>query len=378
MLTDAAQPQMLLEGTIRANERTKRLIAVIKPGDIALIRHPDLDASAAEGLILAGAKAVVNAANSITGTFPHSGPLKLVQAGIPLFEIDGEAFELIKDGETAVLTERRLACGPYIIPCRKLTGKKIMEEMIAAERDFGNVWLEFVHNTIQFAKQEMEQLLDKLFVPPLKVALAGKSAIVAARGPGCREDVAALADYIESEQPVLVGVDGGADAFLAQGLVPDLIVGDMDSVSDDALKSGAQLLVHAYPDGKAPGMERIWRLGLSADTVRAPGTSEDLALRIAYEQGAERIVCVGTRSHAVDFLEKGRPGMASTFLLRTLIGHRLVDARGLHLLSRKTARADERAAFAKEESPKEESVYETVNLRYYSGMERREAHRIHT
>jgi uncharacterized membrane-anchored protein len=133
-------------------------------------------------------------------------------------------------------------------------------------------------------------------------------------------------------RPVLVAVDGGADALLEAGYKPHVIVGDMDSVSDRALGSGAEILIHAYENGTAPGAERVRALGLDHHIVPAPATSEDLALLLAYEKGAELIVAVGAHFNLIEFLERNRSGMASTFLTRLRVGEILVDAKGVSRL----------------------------------------------
>jgi uncharacterized membrane-anchored protein len=129
-------------------------------------------------------------------------------------------------------------------------------------------------------------------------------------------------------------VDGGADALLDFGLKPDMIIGDMDSVTTEALLTGAELVVHAYPGGDAPGLERLEALGLASTTFEAPGTSEDIAMLVAYEHGAQLIVAVGTHANVIEFLDKGRKGMASTFLTRLRVGPVLVDAKGVSRLYR--------------------------------------------
>ena len=53
---------------------------------------------------------------------------------------------------------------------------------------------------------------------------------------------------------------------------------------------------------------------------------------LAYEKGAELIVAVGTHASMVEFLDKGRAGMASTFLVRLKVGPILVDAKGVSRL----------------------------------------------
>jgi len=123
-------------------------------------------------------------------------------------------------------------------------------------------------------------------------------------------------------------------AALEAGYKPDMIIGDMDSCSDAALRSGAELVVHAYRDGRAPGIERIENLGLSAVVFPALGTSEDAAMLLADSYGARLLVAVGTHASLVEFLDKGRSGMASTFLTRLRVGPKLVDAKGVSRIYR--------------------------------------------
>jgi uncharacterized membrane-anchored protein len=139
--------------------------------------------------------------------------------------------------------------------------------------------------------------------------------------------------YIRAFNPVLIGVDGGADALLEAGAKPDVIVGDMDSVSDKALRCGAELLVHGYRDGPAPGEERARKLDVPYEVVRATGISEDIALLLAYEKGSDLIVAVGTHFNLIEFLERNRAGMSSTFVTRLKVGEILIDAKGVSRLA---------------------------------------------
>jgi uncharacterized membrane-anchored protein len=111
-----------------------------------------------------------------------------------------------------------------------------------------------------------------------------------------------------------------------------VILGDMDSASDPALRSGAELIVHAYPDGRAPGRQRLLDLGLDHTLVPAAGTSQDVAMLMAYEKGAALIVSVGAHFNLIEFMDKNRDGMSSTFLTRLRIGETLVDAKGVSRL----------------------------------------------
>jgi uncharacterized membrane-anchored protein len=100
------------------------------------------------------------------------------------------------------------------------------------------------------------------------------------------------------------------------------------------LACGAEIVVHAYRDGRAPGQERVEALGVQPVVFPATGTSEDVAMLLADDKGAELIVAVGTHATLVEFLDKGRAGMASTFLTRLRVGGKLIDAKGVSRLYR--------------------------------------------
>ncbi|RKN84680.1 putative cytokinetic ring protein SteA [Paenibacillus ginsengarvi] len=334
----------VMEGVVRADRNTKRLLRHIRRGEIALICHDDLDEPAAEGLLRSGVKAVINSGRTMTSAFPHDGPLLLLREGIPIYEIDESSFELLQDGERIRIRDGTLTGLHAELVCYPFGYEEWERLKRTGERMYPLTLLGFAENTLHYAANELNSLTRPLTLPELNNPLETRDVLVVSRGSGCREDLAALRHYIRSAKPVLVGVDGGADVLVSQGYVPDLIIGDMDSVSDQTLRVGAQLLVHAYPDGWAPGLERIRQLGLASDTVAAPGTSEDLALRLSYEQGAARIVIVGSHSEPIDFLKKGRAGMASTLLVRMLVGHKLIDAKGASLWGSKKSQLHKFAA----------------------------------
>ena len=323
----------VISGPARIGRRTKDLIGRLRPGDIAVIDHLDLDRVAAEGLVLAGPAAVVNAAASISGRYANVGPLLVAAAGIPL--LDGVGHEvmdaLVEGGEVRIEGDRLVSAAWS----GRGTRQDILslEQLVEASRSsLGDELERFATNTLEYLRGEHRLLLGHLAVPELGVALSGRQVLVVVRGHDHKEDLAALRRYIDEMHPVLVGVDGGADALLEIGRTPDLVIGDMDSVSEGGLRCGAQLVVHAYPGGMAPGSARLDELGLRHVVFEAPGTSEDIALLLAYESGAELIVAVGTHSSMTDFLDKGRAGMASTFLVRMKVGPKLVDAKGVSRL----------------------------------------------
>ena len=324
-----------VEGTARVDSRTKRLLGRLQPGEIAVIDHLDLDRLAAEGLIKAGAAAVVNASRSISGRYPNMGPLLLVAAGIPLIDdTGGEVITAVKEGERLVVEGRSVSSDGHVIARGTRHSLESLEEQIEEAKLAVGAELErFAENTLEYLRREHHLLTDSPSLPSLGVDLAGRHVLVVVRGLGWEEDLAALRAYIQEIKPVLIAVDGGADALVKAGYRPDVIIGDFDSVSDEVLRtSKAQLVVHAYPGGDAPGAARLDALGLAHTRFEAVGTSEDIAMLLAYEKRAELIVAVGTHASMVEFLDKGRGGMASTFLVRLKVGPILVDAKGVSRL----------------------------------------------
>lgn len=331
-----------LTGRVIKDRRTKNLTRRLRPGDMVLIHHSDLDTTAARALIDGGAVAVINAVPSISGRYPNRGPMLLLEAGVPLLDNVGqEAFDAAPDGRRASLTGDTLRfCDEDLHLCfqgQRLTLPQVSAQMEAA-RDNLSVELDsFARNTLDYLKNEKALLFDPLDIPCLKTSFRDRQALIVVRGEGYKDDLALLKEYLEEFRPVIIAVDGGADALLETHLKPDIILGDMDSVSDAALRCGAELVVHGYARGDergAPGLERIRSLGLQATVFHAAGTSEDIAMLLADELGAQMLVAVGTHFSLEDFLDKGRKGMASTFLTRLRIGSKLVDARGIARLWR--------------------------------------------
>lgn len=324
-------------GVARLDRRTKRLISRLQPGEIAVIDHDDLDRIAAEGLLERRVKAVLNATPSSTGKYPNLGPLLLTQAGIPLIDSIGpELFDSLKDGEFIRIEDDRIFRGEDLIAKGTIVDSEIAQSRLdESKRDIGKALEDFANNTLQYMQGEKDMLLEATKLPDITANLAHRHVLVVVRGYGYKEDLRSLkGGYIPDFKPVLIGVDGGADALLDIGLKPDIIIGDMDSVSTHALTMGSELILHAYPDGTSPGRERLETLGLEHIVFQAPGTSEDIALLLAHEKGAELIVAVGSRASLIELMDKGRKGMASTFLVRLRVGPKLVDAKGVSELHR--------------------------------------------
>lgn len=326
-------------GTARLDKRTKRLVRRLGPDDIAIIDHRDLDRVSAEELLATNVRVVLNVSPSMSGRFPNAGPLELVRGGVRLIDVNGESdlFEEVRDGESLVVRGSSLFRNGSRLAAGHMLTELELETELAEQRGRVTEALEnFAENTLRYLRDEAKLLSEGVRLPEVQTRFRDRHALVVARGPGMKRDLRIVKPYIRDFRPVLVGVDGGADALIQAGYKPHVIVGDMDSVSDRALQSGAELIVHAYPDGRAPGRERIDRLGLPSAVLPSPGISEDVAILLAHEKGAELIVAVGTHFNLVEFLERSRAGMSSTFVTRLKVGEILIDAKGVsRLVSRR-------------------------------------------
>ncbi|ADG88722.1 thiamin pyrophosphokinase [Thermobispora bispora] len=320
----------------RVDRRTKRLTKRLQPGEIAIIDHVDLDRVSAEALVACGAAAVINVAPSISGRYPNMGPKILLDAGIPLIDdASPELFERVADGDVIRVRDGMIYLGDELVgKGQPQTAESVEAAMTEARAGLSAQIEAFAANTMEYIRRERDLLIDGIGVPDVRTVMEGRHVLIVVRGYHYKEDLATLRPYIREYRPILIGVDGGADALLEAGYVPDMIVGDFDSVSEKALFSGAELVVHAYRDGRAPGLERVRRLGLEAVVFPATGTSEDVAMLLADAKGASLIVAVGTHWTLDEFLDKGRSGMASTFLTRLRVGSKLVDAKGVSRLYR--------------------------------------------
>jgi uncharacterized membrane-anchored protein len=331
----AIAPWRTVTGPARTGRRTKLLVRRLQRGDIAVIDHLDIDRVSAEELIVAGAAAVLNCRSSSSGSYPNLGPQLLVEAGIHLVDLpDDSLFERLSDGETITVQDGQVLRGDGVLAAsgEVLDLARVRAETEARRREVGEALERFAHNTIEHMREERELLAGRIDLPRFATDFRDRSALVVVRGVGHQRDLRALRPFIRDMRPVLVAVDGGAEALLQAGLCPDMIVGDMDSAGEAALRCGAELVVHSYPDGRAPGRPRLDELGVPYKLVPAPGTSQDVAMLLAAEKGARLIVAVGSQFNLVEFLDRNREGMSSTFLTRLRIGEILVDAKGVSRL----------------------------------------------
>ncbi|HSV37877.1 MAG TPA: putative cytokinetic ring protein SteA [Nocardioidaceae bacterium] len=343
-----SRPQPAVEGlpgatgTIRVDRRTSTLLRKLHPGDIAVLDHLDLDRSTADLLVDREVRAVVNSSPFISGRYPNLGPEVLISAGVVLLEgVGPQVFEQVKDGQAGRVHEGVLYVGEQpVARGRELTGDDVSTMMRDARGGLSTQLQSFTHNTTEFLRREQGMLLHGQGVPRLATKIHGRPAVVVVQGFDYRDDLKRLKRFIREQRPVLVGVDSGADALLAVGLKPDLVIAGQNAfshpgstqvtpVSEAAFRAAGEVVIHSDESGRVIGAERIEKLGVRSKAVSAGGTTEDVALLIADIRGASLIITVGTHATLDEFLDRQREGLASTFLTRLRVGPKLVDAKGV-------------------------------------------------
>ncbi|WP_027503139.1 putative cytokinetic ring protein SteA [Rhodococcus sp. UNC363MFTsu5.1] len=326
-----------ISGIARVDRDTTKLLRRVGPGDIVVLDELDLDRITADALVEAGVLAVVNVSPSISGRYPNLGPEVIVANGITLIDSVGdEVFKKVKDGAKVRLNEggvyageRRLAKGV------EQSEAEISDLMIEAKTGLVDHLEAFSGNTIEFIRTESPLLIDGVGVPDIDVDLQDRHVVVVADGADHVADLKSLKPFIKEYSPILIGVGAGADALADAGYRPDLIVGDPEDISSATLKSGAEVVLPADPDGHAKGLERIQDLGIGAMTFPASGAPADLALLLADHHGASLIVTVGSTVSLDEFFDRGRrESNPAAFMTRLKVGPKLVDAKAVATLYR--------------------------------------------
>jgi uncharacterized membrane-anchored protein len=341
---DARERPAGVGGTIRMGRRTASLLRRLRPGDIAVIDHPDLDRACAEELVSRGVVAVVNASAFISGRYPNLGPELLARSGVLMVDQVGpSAFSTLRDGARARVHDGTVLVGDSpVVSGRGLGGGDVTGLMDEARRGLATQLDSFTHNTTEFLRREQELVLEGRGIPETVTPVRGRPVVVVVRDHDYREDLRGLRAYIREQRPVLVGVDAGADALLEAGYRPDIVVAGGDglsvasgaeaqggTVSDKALREAREVVLHADSTGHAPDGVRLSRLGIKHRTLSASGRSEDVALLLADVRGASLLLTVGIHAPLDELLDRQRPGLPGTFLTRLRVGPRLVDAKAV-------------------------------------------------
>ncbi|MGB0121591.1 MAG: putative cytokinetic ring protein SteA [Solirubrobacterales bacterium] len=331
---DGTESAINTMGIARPGKKTKDLVKGLKPGEIAVIGHRNLDRIAAEDLAASGARVVLNNQPSSDDKYPNRGPLILVEAGVRLIDFpEVDLFDLLSDGDLIELDGPELKRDGEVLAVGVEQLKPDLDERLAGQQqEIHHALAKFAENTVGHIQEEADLLSGDIALPETRTNFRDRHVLIVVRGPNYKTDLRALRAYIGDVRPIMIGVDGGADAIRDAGHKPDMILGDMDSATDETLGCGAELVVHAYANGKAPGKQRLIDLGLDPIILPSVGTSQDVAMLMAFEKGASLIVTVGAHFNLIEFLDKDRDGMSSTFLTRLRIGEVLVDAKGVSRL----------------------------------------------
>jgi uncharacterized membrane-anchored protein len=321
-----------VRGTARVERRAPALLPRLRPGDVAVLDHLDLDRAGAQALVDAEVAAVVNAAPMISGRYPNLGPEVLVQAGIPVVDrIGSDGFAAIGDGRAVRVHEGSVYVdGEPVATGRRLDAATVADELERARTGLLTQLETFTHNSTAFLRREQDLLLHGRGLPRLATKIAGRPVVVVVRGHEYEAELDRLRPYLREQHPVLVAVGSAADVLREAGLRADVIVVDADDEgglpATKALRAARDVVVRADRGAGRTAVEQLERLGLRPLPLESAATPEDAALVLA--DAAQPTIIVGVGMHATldEFLDRQRSGLASTYLTRLKVGPRLVDA----------------------------------------------------
>ena len=325
-----------LTARARVGRRSKVLLPRLRPGDVAVLDHLDLDRATARALVDTGVAAVLNASPFLSGRYPALGPALLAEAGIVLLD-QVEGVDRIPDGSRIrVHDEVVYVDGDPVAMGREVDTAVLAGEMEQARAGLGTQLDTFTHNSAAFLRREEGLLLHGEGLPSLSTRVAGRPALVVVDGGELIAQLRSVRAFIKERRPVLIGVDGGAEALRSAGYSPDIVVlgtgPDAPELPSKATLRDARDVVARVERGDRRPVEQLERIGVRAARVETAATTEDVALLLAFASEATVIVGVGTHATLAEFLDRQRSGLASTYLTRLRVGQRLVDASAVPLL----------------------------------------------
>lgn len=317
-----------ITATARVDRRTRNLVPRVRRGDIAVVDHMDMDRASAVALTDAGVVAVVNAAPSISGRYPNLGPRHLVDSGVVLVDNLGQdVMTAVREGTTVRVDGETVYVGEQLIGSGTRQDRRSVADAMESAKSGIASRLEAVSaSAVEQLRRESGLLIDGAGLPPLVTPIRHRHALVVAKAFDYRRELASLKTYLRENDPVLVGVEAGADALLEAGFPPDLVICTGDDVSDIALRSGAEIVVTTSADGRGSAAERIDRLGVRATAFPTGCPAGDAALLLASANDAALIVTVGMPRGLDELLDTGRSTMASSLLTRAAVGSRVTPA----------------------------------------------------
>ena len=326
-----------LVATARVERRPRSLLSRVRPGDVAVVDHSDLDRATAQSLVDAGVAAVVNAAPMMSGRYPAQGPELLARHGVLLLDRVGPGAVGVEDGSQVRLHAEVL----HLSDGRDLEGRLLDVAMLAEEQEQARRGLAsqletLTHNAAELLRREEDLLLHGQGLPALGTTLEGRAAVVAVEGPDLADELALVRPYLREQHPAVVAVHAAADRLVAAGITPDVVVvdgrSDLEPPRAATLTAAGDVVVVVAPGAGHATTNAVERVGVRAVTMSTTTTAEDAALLLAHAGGATPIVGVGLHADLADFLDRDRGGLASTYLTRLALGPHLVDATAVPLL----------------------------------------------
>ena len=329
----SALDQPGIVGTARVERRTRVLLPRLRPGDVAVLDHLDLDRATAQALVDADVAAVINASAMISGRYPSLGPEVLVDAGVLVVDgVGADGLAAIDDGSAVRIHDGTVYAGGTAVA----TGREVDADTIRGEMDRARTGLAtqlemFTHNTTEFLRREQDLLLHGLGVPRLATRVTGRPVVVVVRGHEFESELERIRSFVREQHPVLIGVGRGADVLRAAGLRADVVV--VDATADESetphvktLRAARDVVVRLDRGAGRTAVEQLERIGVRPLRFESGATPEDAALILADAAEASVIVGVGMHATLDEFLDRRRGGLASTYLTRLKVGPRLVDA----------------------------------------------------
>jgi len=329
-LSTRSVPHVLpgVRGTLRAERPTRGLLGRLRPGDIAVIDHTDLDRVTAQALVDAGVVAVINAQPMLSGRYPNQGPQLLAEAGVVMIDSVGEfGYGCLADGRMARIHDGQVYDGELrLTEGRVLDADAVLAAMEAARGGMLAQLETFTHNSTELLRREQEVLLHGVGVPALRTEVEGKPVVVIASVD--TDELRRLRSFAKEQHPVVVAVGNAAGAAKELGWSVDVVViGTVDDMpSAKVLRNAGDVVIAAGPISATAVEDAVSRMGVEPHWLESTVSPEDAALLVVHAAGPSVIVGVGMTATLTDFLERQRPGLASTFLTRLAVGPSLVDA----------------------------------------------------
>lgn len=327
--TESADGDLDLNGTARVDHSIAALTRRLRRGDIAVIDVLDLDERTASQLAACRPSAVINAQESISGRYPNGGPTVLAEASIPLIDRAGADVMNIRDGSRIRIEGDSVYRGDAAIATGvRLTDDALQTALTEAEQNMHVQLSAFTANAMDYVERDSALLLDGRGIPAVDVDLKGRHVLVVTGGMLYVNQLKDIRTYLRERKPVIIAVGDSADTALEHAYAAKIIIGNVESVSERAMRAASTVVVHD-PEGADAGMTRADALGVSRTTSDAGIASSDLAVLLAHAQGASVIVTVGMETKLIDYLQDSSDLNAGTFLTRLQAGGSLVDARTL-------------------------------------------------